>query len=299
MADNGYVILERRGVVAVGGEDAATLLQGLVSNDVLKVGPERAVHSALLTPQGKYLHDFFIARHGDALLLDCEANRIEDLVRRLRMYRLRSKVTIEDASAAYAVAVLFGPAAAGATGLGTAAGTARAWEGGVAFVDPRLAAMGVRALLPRAQAGEALAGTGLPAATAEDYDALRLTLGIPDGTRDMVVEKSILLECNFDVLNGVAWDKGCYVGQELTARTHYRGLVKKRLMPVRVEGPLPAPGARIMLEDREAGEIRSGRGDRALALIRLEELEAAGAAGTPLTADGAVILPERPDWLPR
>lgn len=298
MADNGYVILERRGVVALGGEDAATFLQGLVSNDVLKVGPDRVAHAALLTPQGKYLHDFFIARHGEALLLDCEAERLGDLVRRLRMYRLRAKVTIEDAGAGFAVAALFGPQAPSALGLEAPAGTARLWAGGVAFVDPRLAGLGLRALLPRAAAAEALAATGLPAATEEDYDALRLTLGVPDGTRDMVVEKSILLEANFDALNGVAWDKGCYVGQELTARTHYRGLIKKRLLPVRVDGPLPAPGTPVMLDGREAGEIRSGQGDRALALLRFEEMRAAEAAGTPLTAGGATILPERPDWLP-
>jgi folate-binding protein YgfZ len=299
MADNGYVILERRGVLAVGGQDAATLLQGLVSNDVLKVGPERAVHAALLTPQGKYLHDFFIARHGEALLLDCEAERLDDLLRRLRMYRLRAKVTIENAGADFAVAALFGPQAPSSLGLEAAgAGAARAWGGGVAFVDPRLADLGLRALLPRGAAAEALASTGLPAAAAEDYDALRLTLGVPDGTRDMAVEKSILLECNFDALNGVAWDKGCYVGQELTARTHYRGLVKKRLLPVRVDGPLPAPGTPVMLDGREAGEIRSGLGDRALALLRLEEVKAAGTAGTPLTAGGTAIHPERPAWLP-
>ncbi|HSK40560.1 MAG TPA: folate-binding protein, partial [Arenibaculum sp.] len=214
---NSSAILEERGVLAVGGPDRKAFLQGLVSNDVLKAGPDRAVHAALLTPQGKYLHDFFILEQDEILLLDCEAARIEDLLRRLGMYKLRSKVTLENRTGETAVAALFGDGAVQALGLPVEPGAARKLDAGAVYVDPRLAGLGARAILPRERAADILDATGFVHADAGDYDAMRLRHGVSDGTRDLVVDKSILLEANFDVLNGISWDKGCYMGQELTA----------------------------------------------------------------------------------
>lgn len=176
-------------------------------------------------------------------------------------------------------------------------GRARAFAGGLAYVDPRLAAAGARAIVPAEGAASALEAAGFAAAPRTDYDRLRLSLGLPDGSRDLLVEKSILLENGFAELNGVDWDKGCYMGQELTARTRYRGLVKKRLMPVRIQGPAPAPGTPLLLGDKDAGEMRSASGDLGLALIRLEALEEAAASGTALTAGAARVTPIKPDWL--
>ena len=115
-----------------------------------------------------------------------------------------------------------------------------------------------------------LAETGLTETGFAAYDRHRLALGVPDGTRDLVPEKSILLELGFDELNGVDWRKGCYVGQELTARTKYRGLIKKRLFPVRIDGPAPEPGTMVTLDGKDAGEMRSARDGAGLALLRLE-----------------------------
>jgi folate-binding protein YgfZ len=129
-----------------------------------------------------------------------------------------------------------------------------------------------------------------------EYDRLRLSLGVADGSKDLVLEKAILLEAGFDELNGVDWKKGCYMGQELTARTKYRGLVKKRLMPVRVDGPLPAPGTPVMLGDQEAGELRSGSDGLALALLRLDAVEAAAGTGRKLSAGEATLEPVKPPW---
>ena len=295
MADRSALLLEDRGVLTITGEDRETFLQGLISNDVRKVAPGRAVYAALLTPQGKFLHDFFLARLGDALLLDCEGARRDDLRQRLSRYRLRSKVQIADATERFAVAVLTGADAAVVAGLPAEAGAAASFGGGVAFVDPRLPALGLRLILPRGDAGAVLAKTGFPAGSAGDYDELRLRLGVPDGSRDLPVEKAFLLESGFDELNGVDWQKGCYVGQELTARTKYRGLVRRRLFPVAIAGPAPEPGTPVMLGDRHAGEMRSSRGGRGLALLRLEAVSAAG--GAALTAGEARLTPERPDWM--
>jgi folate-binding protein YgfZ len=284
------LIAEQRGLVAIGGDDRTAFLQGLVSNDVRRVAADRAVYAALLTPQGRYLHDFFIAAIGETLYLDCEAPRRDDLRRRLSIYRLRSKVTLADATAEFAVALLYGADIQARLGLTTEPGRAAPLDGGCIFVDPRLAGLGARAILPRAHAAEILARAGLVPGSAVDYDRLRLSLGIPDGSRDLPVEKAILLENGFDELHGIDWEKGCYMGQELTARTKYRGLVRKRLLPVEVDGPLPAPGTPVMAGDKEAGEMRSGADGLGLALLRLEHLD------DGLRCADSRIKPRKPAW---
>lgn len=288
-------LLEDRAVLSLGGEDRKTFLQGLVSNDVRRVSAKQAIYAAMLTPQGKYLHDFLIVEENDSLLIDCERARIADLRRRLSLYRLRSHVEISE-KPELVVAVIPGAEAATLFGLPRDAGRAAAFAGGVAFVDPRLSALGVRVIMPAERAATRLAAAGMTIADASIYDRLRVELGIPDGSRDMIIEKSLPLECGFDDLNGIDWNKGCYMGQELTARMHYRALVKKRLLPVMVDGPLPAPGTPILSDDREAGEMRSGRDGAALAMLRLEHLPAATIPST-LTAGSARITPRIPSWV--
>jgi folate-binding protein YgfZ len=293
MGDLHALMLETRGVLRVAGDDRQAFLQGIVSNDVAKAGPERALWSAFLTPQGKFLHEFFLVEWQDAYLLDGEAARLADLRRRLSIYKLRSKVSVEDVSADFAVAALFGGAALSTLGLAEAPGSAVPFAGGLAYTDPRLAALGARALLPRDGAEAALEAAGCAPATLADYDRLRMSLGVPDGSRDLEVEKSILLENGFDELHGVDWDKGCFLGQELTARTKYRALIKKRLLPVEIDGPAPAPGTPVLAGGKEAGVMRSATDGLGLALLRLEYLDEDGSA---LTAGEARLTPKKPDW---
>lgn len=295
MAERYCLLLDDRGVLEIAGEDRRAFLQGLISNDIDKVTSGHAIHAALLTAQGKYLHDFFIAEIGDALYLDAEAARTGDLKRRLSLYKLRAKVTLAEAGNRFAVAAAFGAGAAEALGLPAERGASAAFGGGIAYVDPRLAELGMRLLLPRAGGLASLLDKGFISGDGSAYDRLRLSLGVPDGSRDLAVDKTILLEAGFDELAGVDWQKGCYVGQELTARTKYRALIKKRLLPVTVEGPLPAPGTPIMLGDKEAGEMRSGCDGLGLALLRLEALGEASPA-TPLTAGAARLVPHKPGW---
>ena len=296
MAGRRYIMLEDRGIVTIGGEDRRTFLQGLISNDVSRVDGSRSVYAAFLTAQGKYLHDFFVAEIGDVLALECERRRSADLVRRLRIYQLRAKVAVEDRSADWAVAALIGEDAAAAVGLASEAGASAPFLGGVALVDPRLADAGVRVILPAADAAKRLGEAGFAEDNHDGYDRHRLALGLADGSRDMEPERTILLECGFDELHGVDWEKGCFLGQELTARTKYRGLIRKRLIPVLVEGPLPEPGTPILKDDREVGEMRSGSGELGLAMLRLEALEA-GPGGAAFVAGEARLTPRPPGWL--
>jgi tRNA-modifying protein YgfZ len=258
--------LHGRAIIAVEGEDRVPFLQGLVSNDVALAVPGQAAWAAFLTPQGKYLADFFIVADAGRLLLDCEAAEAASLLQRLSRFRLRSKVSLQ----------------AGPELLVHAAWGTTPPARGIVAADPRLPDAGWRVLSP----------VPLPTDASEaDWDRHRLALGLPDGTRDMEAEKTVLLEAGFDELNGVSWNKGCYLGQELTARTKYRGLLKRRLVPVAVDGPLPVPGTPALRDGKEVGTMRSGRGDLGLALLRLEALS------DPLTCGAATLTPRIPAWM--
>lgn len=263
-------LLPGRGVVEVTGEDRTAFLQGLVSNDVTLARPGQAVFAALLTPQGKWLADFFVFAEAERLLLDCARDQAGLLVTTLSRFRLRAKVALRDASDSFAVLAGWGEAPLPA--------------GAIAAPDPRLAEAGWRALAPAPLAADADEAA---------YDLHRLSLGLPDGARDMEPQKSVLLEGGFDELAGVSWTKGCYMGQELTARTKYRGLLKKRLVPVAVAGPLPAPGTLVTQQGAEVGEMRSGRDGLGLALLRIEAVQAGGA----LACGEAVLTPRIPAWM--
>lgn len=295
MPDRFYLVPQSRGLLQIAGADRQSFLQGLISNDVTLVDGGRAIYASLLTAQGRFLHDFFVTELADTYYLDAEAERIDDLKRRLSLYRLRSKVTLTAPFVSHRVAVLFGDDALRSLDLPEETGRAKAFAGGVVYVDPRLPALGARAILPGDRL-DALEHAGFARGDPGAYEELRLALGVPDGSRDLPVEKALLLENGFDELHGVDWKKGCYVGQELTARMKYRALIRKRLMPVRVDGNLPRPGTPIMLGDQEAGEMRSGYGQLGLALLRLDVVEQAEREARNLTAEGASLTPVRPAW---
>ena len=259
--------LPDRTVIEVAGGDRVSFLQGLVSNDVTAAAPGRAVWAALLTPQGRWLADFFILHDQDRLLLDCERAHIGMLITRLSRFRLRAQVTLSE-SQLQVHAAWDGPPP-------TAAGM-------IVAADPRLPEAGWRVLVAHSHDVEA---------DAADWDRHRLMLGLPAGSRDCESEKTLLLEAGFDELGGISWTKGCYMGQELTARTRYRGLLKRRLVPVTSEAALPAPGTVLTHEGAPVGTMRSSRDTLGIALLRLEHLHA------PVEADGRVLLARIPPWM--
>ncbi|HTI87958.1 MAG TPA: folate-binding protein [Alphaproteobacteria bacterium] len=295
-----FVPLADRGVIRVGGPDARPFLQGLVSNDVNRAVAGRVIYAALLTPQGKYLHDFFIValpdEQGESLHLDCEGQRTADLVKRLNAYKLRSRVTIEDVTDRYRVIALLGDGPHDSEALCGFEGRGGPFAGGMCYVDPRYAGVGARALLPVAGIGE-LMEAGFEEKDPSAYERLRLYYGLPDGSRDLPVEKALLLESGFDDLHGIDWNKGCYVGQELTARTRYRSLVRKLLLPVQFDGEAPPYGAAVTAGGEDIGEMRTSFDGHGIALFRVELLDKAVAASTPITSGGAAINVLHPGWL--
>ena len=296
MSDSRYVMLDR-GVLAISGEEARSFLQGLISNDINKVGPDRAIYAALLTPQGKCLFDFFITEQGDRLLIDVEPDRAPALAQRLTMYKLRAKVDIVDVSGDVGVAALLGASVLQEAELGDEPGAARSLDEGVFFVDPRLSALGGRTILPKAAAASSLEALGLQPGAAEDYERQRFSLGVPEGSDEFGIDKSPLLELGFEELNGVDFEKGCFVGQELTARMKYRALVRKRLMPVTFDRGAPSPGAVVKAGGRSIGELRAHNEAGGFAVLRIDKLKESVEQGETLSADDLPIAAIKPDWV--
>ena len=269
------VYLGDRGVVRVGGEDAAGFLQGVLTNDVETLGPREARYAALLTPQGKIVFDFLVVRlpaeTGAGFALDCASSQSADLAKRLGFYRLRAKVTIADESAGQGVVARWGVAPDKASS-------------GVVYADPRAAGLGEREILPRAEA------VAVGEADLVDYEALRISLGVPKGGVDFAYGDTFPHEANMDELRGVDFEKGCYVGQEVVSRMKHRGGPRKRVVRVRLDGAAPAPGTPVLDGELPVGALGSSVGVRALALLRLDRVEDARAAGRALTAGGAVVM---------
>jgi folate-binding protein YgfZ len=250
-----FTPLPHRALITVCGEDRHSFLQGLVSNDLRKVEQGEVIWAALLTPQGKFLHEFFIFSIENVIFMECERDRREDLLSRLSRYKLRSKVELAITESLMPGAA-WGEQAIEALALTDDPNGLLERDKGVIYRDPRLMEAGARWAFPPEMGSTILEACGLTLSTPEDYDQHRLTHGLPDGSRDMEIEKALLLESGFEELHGVDFQKGCYMGQELTARTHYRALIKKRLMPVTIDGPITPSTSILKVDGADAAKCR-------------------------------------------
>lgn len=252
--------LESRALIRVAGPDARPFLHNLLTQDVETLAAGELRFGALLSPPGRLLFDLFLWGADGSVVLDVAADRREALMQRLSMYRLRADVTIE---------ALDEPVFA-------------AWGGEAeGFVaDPRVAGLGGR----RYGAAEANAHEAA-------YQAHRLSLGVPDATTDAPMDTTYPIEADFDLLNGIDFHKGCFIGQETTSRMWRRGAIRNRMLAITFDGPAPAFGAEVLNGELRAGEVRSGRNGAAMALLRLDRIDGA------LTVDGRAIAVQRPDWM--
>jgi tRNA-modifying protein YgfZ len=264
--------LDDRAVISLSGTEARGLLQNLVSNDMEKLAPGRGLYAALLSPQGKIAFDFFLVEGDGAILLDAAAAGRETLLKKLKLYRLRSKVEIEARDDHGVYAGLVGDAARRA----------------VSFADPRLAALPARGIGAVAEMP-----ADLPGAAA--YHALRLELGVPEGG-DFGFEKIFALDGGLDELQAISFDKGCYIGQELTARMKHRATSRKRPLlvngAVMADAALPPPGTAVT-QGGDIGEIIAAHGNQGFASIRLDKWDATQDA----LAGGMAVRLSKPEWL--
>jgi len=294
------VALPDRTIVAVSGADRARFLQGLMTNDIRRLAPDRALYAGFLTGQGKLKCDAFLLQDGDRILIDIAAALAGDFVKRLTGFKLRAAVEIAETAPALAVAAVWGTGAAARLELGAAegaVGNGAAAGAQYAFVDPRIAALGARLVHSADLAIEAeFVRLGFTIAKPADYAGHRLALGIAD-TAEIGNEACYALEANFEMLHGVDFKKGCYVGQELTARMKLRDQLRKRILPVSGPTPLPAAGTPVTAVGTELGRLIAASGTTGLALLRLDRLADAGQ--NSIRAQEVPLMVHWPDWLPR
>jgi len=279
-------LLPDRGVVKVTGDDAAKFLNGLLTADIGSVAPGQAQFAALLTPQGKIIVDCLVAAlapaEGGDLFLDCPRALAPNFVERLNFYKLRAKVMVED--------------------LSETLGVLAAWDGegtteyGLVYPDPRLKALGLRAMIPPHRAAEAAAELGAELTDAAAYEAHRIALGIPRGGLDFIYGDAFPHEADMDQLAGVDFAKGCYVGQEVVSRMEHRGTARSRVVPIAYGDFAPEAGVPVMAGERQVGTMGSSAQGRGLALLRLDRVADAVAAGTGLVAGGVTLRPVKPAW---
>lgn len=280
------VLLPDRGVVKVVGDDARRFLNGLVTGDMAKVAAGAPRFAALLTPQGKIIVDFIIAEapaeDGGGFFLDCPRALAPTLVEKLNFYKLRAKVICEDLSEVLGVMAVWGGVADS--------------EYGLSYPDPRLPALGSRIMLPPHLAAEAAADIGADLTDADTYEAHRIALGVPRGGIDFAYGDTFPHEADMDQLNGVDFDKGCYVGQEVVSRVEHRASARSRVVPIAYDEFAPISGLPVMAGDKQVGTLGSTAKGRGLALMRLDRIEDALAAKTSLEAGGVAIRAVKPSW---
>ncbi len=270
-------VLSGRELLRISGEDAAKFMQGLVTADVREAANGNAVHAALLNPQGKILFDFFIIRVDDGLLLDIAASQSDDLVKRLGMYKLRSKVKITQMPE---------------LGVGVC------WPGdckpdaAISFRDPRIAALGMRFIAPRDRLSAIIAACGARLVDESEYNLHRLQLGIAEGGQDFGPGEVFPHEANFDRLNGVSFTKGCYIGQEVVSRMRHKSQIRKRFLPVRISEGAVHRGDVVMADGKKAGIMGSHCGASGMALLRFDRI----ANASEITCNDALLAVIRPDW---
>jgi len=279
-------LLPDRGVLKVAGEDARKFLNGLLTTDIADVTPGRAAFAALLTPQGKIMVDMIVteapAEDGGGFFLDCPRALSGTLTDRLNFYKLRAKLRIEDLSEVLGVMAIWDGA--------------RETEYGLCYADPRLPALGSRCILPPHLAEEAAADLGATPVEAKEYEAHRIALGAPRGGLDFQYNDAFPHEADMDQLNGIDFDKGCYVGQEVVSRVEHRGTARKRVVPVTFADFGPEAGVPVWVGEASAGVMGSSANGRGLAMLHLSRIGDALAAGTPIMSGGIALHPIKPAW---
>lgn len=261
--------LYNRALISLNGHDRLAFLQGIITNDAQKILNGQLLYTLLLTPNGRFLHDLFIFQYHDIWFIDCEKDRRNDLIKHLQRYKLRSNIMLESLDDWCVYVSLENK------------------NENLQFDDPRHPELGMRIYTKENRSTNSNSYY-------QTYETMRITLGIPDGSRDMPIEKAIPLECNMKELSAIDWQKGCYMGQEFTARTNYLGQIRKRLLPIHSENNSFQTGDVLFQNNEEVGNIRTVCGNYGLALLRLNVLEN---NSKPIICNNNQVKCLTPNWL--
>ena len=258
MKINNICTLEDRGILYIHGKDSLSYLQNITSNDITKVKSENTIFSSLLTPQGKYLYDFLILKHKNGYFLDCDKNQIEELFKKLSLYKLRSKVEILNLSNEFVVAAISKEKFLTMENSQSKMGYTIKFREDPLFIDPRNSKLGARLVINLEKLYLTIKKLNLKPCKPDSYYELSHSLGIPQIECNNLQDKIFGIECNFEELNGIDFKKGCYVGQENTARKKLKNKLNKRLLAFKIiEGKIQA-GDEIFFENEILGKILIG-----------------------------------------
>ena len=271
------VFLSHQRILRLSGSDRKTFLQGLMTNDIQLLSSTSAVYSLMLTPQGKFLYDFFLYEYKDYLFIDIHQDQVDSFKKRLNLYKLRADVSIEDISVDYAVFSslnLIDPQ--------------KNYPHCMIYQDPRLKDLGYRWIVKR----QSIEVNFCLIPKDEAYDFFCMTLGIPKGYKDMIPDRSIPLESGVQDLNAISWTKGCYIGQELMARTRYRGEIRKRLFPVELTvGNFKTLAPIVSETGDKVGDLYSFQKNQGIARLKIDVIQ------KPLFLEGALLKVHQPNWM--
>jgi folate-binding protein YgfZ len=279
-------LLPDRGVVKVIGDDARKFLNGLLTANIDTVSPGNAQFGALLTPQGKIIIDGIVAEAnpdvGGGFLIDCPRALAGAFATKLNFYKLRANIIVED--------------------LSETLGVLAVWDGnattefGLCYADPRLPALGLRVMIPPHLAQKAADDLGAMLVDATEYEAHRIALGVPRGGNDFAYGDAFPHEADMDQLAGVDFKKGCFVGQEVVSRMQHRGTARTRIVAAEYDGAAPEPGVPIMAGEKNLGTFGSAANGHGIALVRIDRVADALAAGAPIVAGGVPMKIVKPAW---
>ena len=285
MTTSKYIVLNETKFVSIKGQDNKDFLQGIITNDINKCG-KKVIYSCMLTPQGKFLSDFFVIPFKEYFLIEINQKFFDDFITKLKLYKLRSKIEIEEINYLTSIVIINN-----SSDRGLEVGLIISHNEYIEYVDPRNINLGHKILIKNELVDNLINSNNFELSNIKEYQKIMVQNLIPNSLKDLVVNKSLLLENNFDQINALDWEKGCYVGQELTARMKYRALIKKSIRLIKVNSGKVKSGDHIFLENKNIGKITSIIEGIGLAMMKIEDANNAKKNDNTLsTTDGQIRI---------
>jgi len=288
-------ILEDRGILYINGTEAKEFLQNMISNDINKVNENNSCFASLLSPQGKFLFAFIIAKHKSGYFVDCEKTQVDELYKQLSVYKLRSKVEIMNLSNEFVVAAFNREKFLKFEGAKDIPGNTIKYREDCILLDPRNKNLGARLIINLEKLYLSLKKLELKDSSVNEYYQLSHELGIAQKNMNKLQNKLFGIECNFEELNGIDFKKGCYVGQENTARIKLKNKLSKRLLPIKLISGKLTEGAPIYANDIEIGKVLI---DDEYPFALIKHLDDSFKEDSELKSDNAVLRIKIPSWIP-